>query len=658
MSSPVHRDSDEESLYHDSVSIDEVPYSIPPTPVRESPASTTSSAAERVAHLQELRGSSGSVASITTNPDGTIPNRPPKEPLDPDDEAAEKTLNAELVSDEELSARQMEQIVYSALFDLFVMMPLMVIPSVLVFLFADFNWYWPVDVKGLDAKTNPYMEFIRYNTFAAMAYALFVIADAFSLIIPEAVLISTNDSKLPSIYHVRRQMRALISIRKHVGVAIWLLSLLPLGGLWLYKSSLLTPLSLFSEFFASTETKGAAGKIDKEAVARVESMVLHQQIESFLLAASMFAVILAFEKFLIETIRLHFHKNAFAERIVENNSKFAILGQLYESVTQGKPRILARGNRVQHREILDQRYEDIMYLTSIHRAKSISRTIFRSLLSQNRDHLLKEDFEHWTPDAASVFDVFDPDRTGKVTAEGMESVVVDIYEQRQNLFNSMIGNSRIVNRLDTIFLICALLIGVSMTTPVFDFGIAKILSAIAVFTAGAAFLLQPAAKDIFDSLIFVFVQHVFDVGDRVIIDDESYIVEKIEIMNTTMCRWDGVTVYIPNSTLSSKVIYNIRRSGDQYERVALSLKSDTATASVWKFRSILKDKLAAHATYYTGLVDIADFDKLTADSASQSLTVVAQVRGNFQNIARRNLIKEDLLSKIEASLAEANISRG
>ncbi len=643
----------EESLYHDPVTVDD--HSHPPTPVRDSPlsVSSASSIAERIASLQEARKSN---SSVTTNPDGTIPNRPPSAPHDHEEEAAEKALSAELVSGEELSARQIELVVKAALYDLFIVTPLLLAPSVLLFLFAKFEVYWPYALKGRVAGTNTCMEFIRYNTFAAMAFALLVVADVCSLIVPESVLITTEGAKMKSMYYIRRQMRALISIRSYVSMAAWLLSLVPLGGVWLYESSLMTPFSLLSNI-VSAEVKKVDKTQLKEAIDIAKSLVFHKQLESLLLATAVFAMIVACEKYLIEIIRLNFHKNAFSERIVENNTKFVILGRLYEAITKGKPRILARGALNRHHEMLDQSYEQIMHLNSLHRAKSIARTLFRSLAAPDRDYLLPEDFEQWIAESNAAFAVFDPERLGKITGTQMEAAVIEIYEHRVNLLDSMIGNSRVINKLDMIFLTCALIIGVSITTPVFDLGISKILSAVAVLTTSLAFIFHPAAKSFFEALIFVFVQHAFDVGDRVLIDDESYIVENVDLMNTRMSRWDGVTVYIPNSSLSSKIILNVRRSGDQFERVSLSLKSSLTTDSLWKFRAILQAKLAESTAHFTGHVDIVDFDKISADGTNLTLGVVAQVRGNFQNLTRRNVIKTELLSKIESSLNEAQIIR-
>lgn len=660
----------QESLYHDplpptneDVAPAEGTHSsspLPPTPVRDTPStvSTTSSAAERLAHLQGVRKRTSSVVSAQTNSDGTIPNRPPSTPIDPEEEEAEKVLNSELVSDEELSTRNLASLVKNALIDLFIIVPIMTIPSLLVFLLCNFTAYEPWNVKGPDGL-HVCMEFIRYNIFAVLAYILLVVADILSLVIPETVLLWTEGlQKNAAVFYLRHQMRALIAVRHYVTAAVWLLALMPLAGFWLYKSSFMTTMEFFTKFAEKMETtKAEPAELDKLKLAKAKSDSFHSQLEAFLLILSLFSVAIAFEKYVIEMIRLYFHRRVCAQRIHDSNIQFKLVSRLYEAITKGKPKILSRDRLKDRSDDYQLEQDRTMLLTSYHRAKSVAKTIFRSLVPSDRDHLIADDFKEWLADYQLAFDVFDTKKAGQISQDQLEGVVISIYEDRVNLMRSLVGNSRLIDRLDSIFLVFAVIVVSGMSSPVFDLGITKILSALSVLMAGFAFIFKDAAKSIFDSMIFVFIQNTFDVGDRILIDDESFVVEHMDLLTSKFVRWDGVTVYIPNSVLSGKAIVNVRRSEDQCERVALALRSNTTTESLWKFRSVLQDKLINDKFNYTGQLEIVDFDKMPADASNLTLSVVAQMRGNFQNPVKRNQLKADLLSKIEASLAESNIAR-
>jgi small-conductance mechanosensitive channel len=52
----------------------------------------------------------------------------------------------------------------------------------------------------------------------------------------------------------------------------------------------------------------------------------------------------------------------------------------------------------------------------------------------------------------------------------------------------------------------------------------------------ATFIFGTTAKDTFVSLVFLFVRHPFSVGDRIQVDSTQYIVEEMNIMDTTLLQ--------------------------------------------------------------------------------------------------------------------------
>ena len=64
-----------------------------------------------------------------------------------------------------------------------------------------------------------------------------------------------------------------------------------------------------------------------------------------------------------------------------------------------------------------------------------------------------------------------------------------------------------------------------------------------------------------------------DVGDRVLIDTspDSVIVKEFGLMTTIFLKGDGKEIYAPNSVISTKFIYNIRRSGPLFEEIVLEV---------------------------------------------------------------------------------------
>lgn len=82
-----------------------------------------------------------------------------------------------------------------------------------------------------------------------------------------------------------------------------------------------------------------------------------------------------------------------------------------------------------------------------------------------------------------------------------------------------------------------------------------------------SWLFSATAQEFLASIIFVFVKHPFDVGDRVDIYNtgagtvDTFFVKEIALMYTEFKKLEGHVVQAPNSLLNTLFILNMRRSG-------------------------------------------------------------------------------------------------
>ncbi|KAL7198530.1 hypothetical protein ACSBR2_020925 [Camellia fascicularis] len=86
---------------------------------------------------------------------------------------------------------------------------------------------------------------------------------------------------------------------------------------------------------------------------------------------------------------------------------------------------------------------------------------------------------------------------------------------------------------------------------------------VGIITAVVCLLILGIAT-IFEAIIFLFVMHPFDVGDRCEID-----VEEMNILTIVFLRFDNQKIIYPNSTLSIKPISNYYRSPDMGNTIEL-----------------------------------------------------------------------------------------
>ncbi|KAF3508895.1 hypothetical protein F2Q69_00010058 [Brassica cretica] len=89
------------------------------------------------------------------------------------------------------------------------------------------------------------------------------------------------------------------------------------------------------------------------------------------------------------------------------------------------------------------------------------------------------------------------------------------------------------------------------------------------------FVFGNSCKTIFEAVIFVFVMHPFDVGDRCEIDGVQMIVEEMNILTTVFLRYDNQKIVYPDSLLGTKPIANYYRSSDMQDAIEFFVHTAT-----------------------------------------------------------------------------------
>ncbi|KAI9185286.1 hypothetical protein LWI28_005878 [Acer negundo] len=169
--------------------------------------------------------------------------------------------------------------------------------------------------------------------------------------------------------------------------------------------------------------------------------------------------------------------------------------------------------------------------------------------------------------------------SSRAMAFGMEGsdgmTKVHAYVERKALAHSLNDTKTAVQQLHklasavvivVIIVVSLLVLGLATTNVVFLFTSQLLV---------AGFMFQNTCKTIFESIIFVFVMHPFDVGDRCVIDGVQMIVEEMNILTTVFLRYDMEKIYYPNSVLITKAISNFRRSPEMGDSVEFTIDVST-----------------------------------------------------------------------------------
>ena len=227
-------------------------------------------------------------------------------------------------------------------------------------------------------------------------------------------------------------------------------------------------------------------------------------------------------------------------------------------------------------------------LGSANKTRLLARRLFYSFRKPGAEVLVIGDIARFFPsqdEAAYAFAMFDKDMNGDATRDEMELACMELHRERLALASSMRDIDSAVGRLDNILMsIFTIVVGIVFAV-VLDTAISALLTGAAAFVLALSWLIGASAQEVLSSVIFLFIKHMYDVGDRVEIDGLLYTVKEIRLWVTIplICEDDadgvyrlstifidirGCTVQAPHVVLNTKFIYNMRRSQQMSETFA------------------------------------------------------------------------------------------
>ncbi|KAJ0523259.1 putative mechanosensitive ion channel MscS, LSM domain superfamily [Helianthus annuus] len=169
----------------------------------------------------------------------------------------------------------------------------------------------------------------------------------------------------------------------------------------------------------------------------------------------------------------------------------------------------------------------------------------------------------------------------------------------------------------------------------------------------AAFIFGNTCKTIFEAIVFVFIMHPFDVGDRCVVDGVQLIVEEMNILTTVFLRYDNEKIYYPNSVLSTKPISNFYRSPDMSDGVEFSIDFTTPVEKI----GLLKDKMKKyleknpqfwHPNHSFVVKEIENVNKI-------KMAMFFNHTMNFQEFGEKNRRRSELVLELKKLFEELKI---
>ncbi|KAK3325591.1 Mechanosensitive ion channel-domain-containing protein [Apodospora peruviana] len=287
---------------------------------------------------------------------------------------------------------------------------------------------------------------------------------------------------------------------------------------------------------------------------------------------------------------------------------------------------------------------------------TLARVFYRTFVAPDKSSITMEDllpaFES-QEDAEACFSVFDKDLNGDISMEELEMVCNEIHLEKKAIAASLKDLDSVIKKLDNVFMFIVIVIVVIVFISIISNSAAAALTSTGSFILGLSWLLQATAQEFLQSIIFVFVKHPFDVGDRVTVygntgslmrGDDYYVLE-VSLLYTEFKKMEGHVVQAPNSLLNTLFILNQRRSQGLADPVNLTLRFGTTEAQIEELKARMLEFCLQNKRDYAPKIisEVRTIDEVY----SINMNIIFFHKSNYQNellrLTRHNKFAVELM---------------
>ncbi|GAA6058718.1 hypothetical protein JCM10212_003406 [Sporobolomyces blumeae] len=405
------------------------------------------------------------------------------------------------------------------------------------------------------------------------------------------------------------------------------------------------------------------------------------------------------EKLVIQIIAHNFHKKSYEDRIVEQKFQIEALVALYlnsrdigrsdtldgamkrpkNKRLNSDPTLLVRkavkatkkvaqtattvigtvASEIAGERVLQPNSPSSMVLSALgstNKTKQLARRIYYSFTPNYRTGLVLSDISRCfrnREEAERAFAIFDRDLNGDATLEEVEMSCLEIHRERLALQRSMRDIDSAVARLDGIIISLWWVISALIIAGLLDASFNSLVASAGTFILGLSWLIGTTAQEIIASSIFLFIKHAYDVGDRVEIDGQAYIVLEMHLLSTIFKKIDGTVTQAPHSLLNTKFVQNYRRSGPIWESFSFDVDFSTSFEKIEALRTRMLEFLETEKRDYIPSIDITIQD--FAGQGKLTLSALINYKTSWQNGALKSQRRNKWICALKIAMAELQI---
>ncbi|TFK87099.1 hypothetical protein K466DRAFT_491520 [Polyporus arcularius HHB13444] len=412
------------------------------------------------------------------------------------------------------------------------------------------------------------------------------------------------------------------------------------------------------------------------------------------------AALLFGEKISIQWIAGKFHERSYAERIADQKLAIKVLVTLYQHstdipwrsdtlrdgpTTESKRRTMLNPQRVFKRalkgvrnaakttttvlgtvaseiagtSVLQPNSPQAVVKTALqsaNKSRLLARRLFYSFVRPGADHLVVSDIARFFPSAElaeHAFTIFDKDSNGDINRDEMEMACMEIHREQLSIEHSMRDLDSAVGRLDNIFMSLYFVVAILIFAVMLDAQIATLITSASTLVLGLSWLIGSSLAEVLTSIIFLFIKHPFDVGDRVMVGKDTYTVKEIRLLSTIFLDSNACLVQAPNTVLNGQLIHNIRRSPQMSEPFEFDVAYSTSFDQIEKLRAMMLSFLKAERRDYLPIFDVYVVDM----PGQEKMTLRSDIKykSNWQQGSLKAQRRNKWICALKASLEKLKI---
>jgi len=304
-------------------------------------------------------------------------------------------------------------------------------------------------------------------------------------------------------------------------------------------------------------------------------------------------------------------------------------------------------------------------LRTQHSCHVMARFIYRALVKPGSETVLAEDmlpaFGDDMERAEAAFAMFDKDMNGDISVDEFMQVCNEISLEKKAIAASLKDLSSVIQKLDKVFLFVIVVVAIVVFISIISTSAAAALASASTSILALSWVLQATAQEFLQSIIFVFVKHPFDVGDRVTVygntgatlKGDDYYVTAISLLYTEFKKMEGHIVQAPNSLLNTLFILNQRRSNGIADVNPLRMRFGTPVWMIEELKSRMLSFCLANKRDYQGriITEVVSIE----DVRATTVNFIFFHKSNYQNELLRLVRHNKFIAELQAQMVEIGI---